>query len=401
MNDWLQRYWSTVCLISAVTLLSWSCADNAHFASSPGQQDDAEFSDALQSPHDTGWPEDVEPVEDVEDVAPDAQEPDAQEPESPEDPDVLDPPDDSEEPDEPDEPAEPDPPTGPLTRTYRILHWNVAGNKVNQARTNTGMIPELIRFIDSHNAHFVGLNEICRSQFDEIKARLERRGWPQNAQHFARFAASIPASGMPSRCGAFGNAIFSKLPLGTATRVELPSDGTRESRYLLCAPITTLNHLRFCTTHLTPKIADGHNRRQVNKVFQTLENYYERGDTVIVTGDFNTEPNAASMDAVYAPGVNTPNNRNNHGNYRELDDNDAAHCRGYGQATGQYASGGACGKGRKIDYIFVRANRVVWNADTPYTASARALNRNCGAGNNELCSDHRMLTGRVTVKINR
>lgn len=300
---------------------------------------------------------------------------------------------------EPDASPPTDPPTGPVERTFRVLHWNVAGSTIHRGRTNTGLIREIRQAVERHNAHFVSLNELCRSQFDALADALRSRGWPEDGGRFARFVASRPASTTVAGCGGFGNAIFSRLPLGTADRFELPSDGSVEARYLLCAPLRSLPHMRFCSTHLTPRIADGRNRTQLRAVVRRLEQYRDAGDTVLIAGDFNTEPDAASMDAVYAPGVDTPRNRNNSGEYRELDDADPEHCRGYGEATGRYDTGGGCGNGRKIDFIFVRRDRVVWSYD--YSANAQNLLRECAASIGTLCSDHRILTGRVRVRIER
>ena len=304
-----------------------------------------------------------------------------------------------EPPDPPEPPDLPDPPTGPVERTFRVLHWNVAGATIHRGRTDSGLVREVQQAIGAHNPHFVGLNELCRSQFDALVSALRASGWPEDPERFARFVASRPASTTPAACGAFGSAIFSRLSLGAADRFELPSDGTVEDRYLLCAPLRSLPHMRLCTTHLTPRIADGHNRAQLREVVRRLEAYRASGDTVLVTGDFNTEPDAASMDAVYAPGVDTPHNRNNTGEYRELDDADPAHCRGYGEATGQHSTGGACGNGRKIDFVFVRRDRIVRSYE--YAADARPLLRECAASVGTLCSDHRMITGRVRVRIER
>lgn len=302
-------------------------------------------------------------------------------------------------PPEPDASSPPDPPTGPVERTFRVLHWNVAGATIHRGRTDTGLIREIQEAIRAHNPHFVGLNELCRSQFDALVSALRASGWPDDRDHFARFVPSRPGSTTPAACGAFGNALFSRLAVGAADRFELPSDGSIEDRYLLCAPLRSLPHMRFCSTHLTPRIADGRNRAQLREVVRVLEQYRAAGDTVLVTGDFNTEPDAASMDAVYAPGVDTPQNRNNTGEYRELDDADPEHCRGYGEATGEHSTGGGCGNGRKIDFVFVRRDRVV--RSYAYAADSRPLLRECAASVGTLCSDHRILTGRVRVLVER
>ena len=312
---------------------------------------------------------------------------------------------DAPEPPEPPEPADPpDPSSGPVERTYRVLHWNVAGALIHHGRTDTGLIREITGAIRESGAQLVGINELCRSQFDALERALRESGWPRDPDDFARFAAGRPGTLTPGDCGAFGVAIFSRPALGPATRFELPSDGSIESRWLICAPLVELGHLRFCVTHLTPRLVDGDNRAQVGEVLRRLEAYRAAGDTVIVTGDFNTEPDAESLDAVYAPGVDTPENHGNTGEYRELDDDDGAHCRGYGEATGSHATGGGCGHGRKIDFIFVRRDRIVRDDDgatADYWADSRPLTLGCPIDADGRCSDHRMVTGRVRVRVER
>ena len=94
---------------------------------------------------------------------------------------------------------------------------------------------------------------------------------------------------------------------------------------------------------------------------------------------------------MYAPGANTPNNPNNSGDYRELDDDDAQHCRGYGERTTRGLDGGPCGTGGKIDFIFVRANRIV-NGD--YRADSLDIPDDCTG----ICSDHRALRGVAKIR---
>jgi endonuclease/exonuclease/phosphatase family metal-dependent hydrolase len=290
-----------------------------------------------------------------------------------------------------------------VARRYRVLHWNVAGGKIHKGRTNTGLIRALRSAVQELDPHFIGLNELCRSQFEALKRGLIADRWPDDPEKFARFVESRTPRLTPGKCGGAGVAIFSKKAIRAAERFELPSDGSVDHRWLICAPLVDLDHMRFCSTHLTPRLRDGHNRKQLRKLFGHLERYHRHGDTVLLTGDLNTEPDAESMNAVYAPGVDTPHNRNNSGEYRELDDSDASQCRGYGEATGLRGGGGGCGDGRKIDYLFVRRDRVERDGDpqVDYGADSRPLNHACSASGTDLCSDHRMLTGRVTVRVQR
>jgi hypothetical protein len=126
-------------------------------------------------------------------------------------------------------------------------------------------------------------------------------------------------------------------------------------------------------------------------VHDRIENWWhDNRDTVILSGDLNLKANDFALNDVYAAAANTPNNPNNRGRYRELDDDDANHCRGYGERS-HAGNGGPCGTGGKIDFIFARANRIVGN----YRGDTLNIPGDCTGA----CSDHRAMTGVVDLRI--
>lgn len=279
------------------------------------------------------------------------------------------------------------------TATYTVWQWNVSGDEMNHNSTTNGMVSAAAKSIRNRNADFVALNELCASQYRALQQTLRDSGWPVDGTNFARFEGAYPAG--RSVCGGEeeGIAIFSKQPLGPADRFTLPDDGQREKRKLLCAALKDKTHMRFCVTHLT--FVDDYRKPQADYVRERLEDYHGKGDTVIVAGDFNMQPNWGRMDDFYSAGVNTPNNDRNTGHYRELDDNDPANCAGYGESTVSKldpGNAGPCGTGEKIDFIFAREDRIAG----PYSADSLAP-ESCGGA---LCSDHRVLIGSVTVSVN-
>ena len=188
----------------------------------------------------------------------------------------------------------------------------------------------------------------------------------------------------------------------------------------LCSPQGRVGCTRFCTTHITTSgdlsSSNGlpHNVNQLNAVLKELEAYRAEGATVIIAGDFNAQPSYRRLDNWYSGELDVPANQDNAGSYRELDDNDSAHCRGFGEWTAAGAPGAlppcagsesrctvatadGCGK---IDLIFVREDRIVGD----YTSDSLAISSSCGwsrerpgeypAGS---CSDHRIVTGTVRV----
>jgi endonuclease/exonuclease/phosphatase family metal-dependent hydrolase len=275
-----------------------------------------------------------------------------------------------------------------------VWHWNVAGHKIHAGATTTGLVAVATGSIDARKADFVSLNELCFGQYQAIQDRLRALGWPADPDNFSRFAETRPAGA--STCGgqAFGNAIFSKAPLGAAERVTLPSDGSAEARNMLCAPLVDLPHLRFCTTHITTSnelAADGvaENTRQLVAVLARLEAAHAAGDTVVIAGDFNAQPDYARMNRFYSSKLVSKNNADNTGHYRELDDTEPR-CPGYGEGTdSSEPMGGPCGTGKKIDLVFVREDRTFG----PYESDALAISNACGGP----CSYHNIVIGWVDV----
>lgn len=114
--------------------------------------------------------------------------------------------------------------------------------------------------------------------------------------------------------------------------------------------------------------------------------------TVILAGDLNNQPDYARLDKWYSSSLNTPYNSANYGSYRELDDTDTR-CAGYGEVTVDNGdNGGPCGLGRKIDFIFVRENRLVGS----YPGDSLPISTVCDG----YCSDHRIVIGAATVDVN-
>ncbi|MFS0696164.1 endonuclease/exonuclease/phosphatase family protein [Streptomyces nitrosporeus] len=277
-------------------------------------------------------------------------------------------------------------------RTYTVWQWNVAGNTIHGGSTTDGMVVQAAASIVNRGADFAAFNELCQGQYSALVNELRAKGWPADPQNFARFEPSRQA-GNASVCGgeAFGNALFSKRPLGAADRFALPDDGTAEKRNLLCAPLADGTGHRFCTTHITTN--QSFNVAQLEAVRQKLEDYHAAGGTVLTAGDFNAQPHYGRLNSYYAPSLDVPANSDNTGAYRELDDNDPAHCPGYGEWTAQGTPGAAppCGGNAKIDLIFVRESALAG----PYSGDSLAISTSCTGV--AACSDHRIVVGTVTV----
>ncbi|MBN1170776.1 MAG: endonuclease/exonuclease/phosphatase family protein [Micromonosporaceae bacterium] len=274
-------------------------------------------------------------------------------------------------------------------QTYRVWQWNVAGASMHNASTTDNLIPLLTGSVTSRNADFVGLNELCRQQYNAIVDSLRAAGWPQDSSNFARFEVAHPTA-----CNGAGEgiAIFSRMALGSADRYDLAEDpGYVERRKLLCAPLAARPSMRFCVTHTSPWSYDV-SAQQLTEVKQHLEDYEAGGGTVIIAGDLNVHPHYGRLDDWYSSSLDVPNNSRNTGSYRELDDADSANCLGYGEQTTENNTSGLCGQSSKIDFIFARENHIVG----AYDADSLGISQGCTIG---ACSDHRILVGTVTLTV--
>ncbi|MFC8173492.1 endonuclease/exonuclease/phosphatase family protein [Streptomyces sp. NPDC057242] len=286
------------------------------------------------------------------------------------------------------------------TTTYTVWQWNVAGQKLNAGSPTTGMVRGAVGSIVNRGADFAAFNELCASQWRELVTQLRAANWPEDPDNFGRFEPSRAADTGVCNGEEFGNAIFSKRPLGTADRIKLPDDGTVEKRNMLCAPLLADPATRFCTTHITVA-SDADKLKQLAAVQTRIDAWARSGQTVMIAGDFNVQPHYPSLNTFYSATLNTSVNGGNTGLFRELDDNDSAHCPGYGEWTADDATVGPspCGTMRKIDLIFVPEAALA--APNSYSADSLAISTDCARTKTSpdgRCSDHRILVGTATVK---
>ncbi|MGB4957397.1 MAG: endonuclease/exonuclease/phosphatase family protein, partial [Candidatus Saccharimonas sp.] len=275
-----------------------------------------------------------------------------------------------------------------------VWHWNIAGQKINKGSTTNEMTKVATDSILNRKAELVSFNEICESQYRDIKNRLDKASW-STKKNFHTFVTTNPTG-----CGkdnAYGNAIFIKNGIDDVRRNTLQNDGKKEVRAIVCGLVSNTKD-RFCSTHISTsnEEIDGApiNVQQLNRVRSILDTFYNSGERVVIAGDFNAQPHYGRMNSWYASSLSVPNNSSNKGVYREVDDNDSLYCIGYGESTTADGNNeGICGGDKKIDMIFFRDNQVA-----SYNGDSLAVSRTCGAKKNQACSDHRILIGTLTFK---
>lgn len=136
---------------------------------------------------------------------------------------------------------------------------------------------------------------------------------------------------------------------------------------------------------------------QLKYMLDILDGFHAAGETYVVAGDFNVQPNYPHLDSYYAPSLNTAANRNNVGAHRELDDTDTR-CPGYGEFTATVTPEKAppCGDLTKLDLIMARESQIVGT----YTGDSLLTPDDCVAPDPaDPCSDHRVTIGTVKVRV--
>ncbi|MCJ0873961.1 endonuclease/exonuclease/phosphatase family protein [Streptomyces sp. AP-93] len=309
------------------------------------------------------------------------------------------------------------------TRAYSVWHWNVAGSAIHHGRTDTGLIENAARSITAERPDFVSFNEICQGQYEALVKRLAKaEGWTVPYAH-ARFTLTrAPGTGI-CEGGGFGNALLSSHELGPSKDYLLPKDYTPaektrltaagrgvEDRKMLCAPLRDQPRMKFCTVHITgsnrpmPSGGGGSAKKKINglqlaEVGRVLDSFARNRQVYLVAGDFNAQPDLDQYTRL------KPLMRK----HTELDDANPAHCPGYGTWTAlpprEVNGPPACGPHPKIDLILARGNLP----DGTYSARAQNIPGDCEAvGRDDRiarpvtrvnCSDHRVLTGRATLRV--
>lgn len=246
-------------------------------------------------------------------------------------------------------------------RELRIVHHNLCGAAAvcpwNSGGTGPGTsVPRLVERAARLRADIVTVNEVCLTQYTELKRQLALAGWKMDGT-YASSQANVPACGST---GAFGSAVLSREGVPddrqdyhrfADTGGETYTNAGRTvgvRRGLLCAHTSFAGRpLTACTAHTNAK-APGQLREIRDRLARLPQDI-----PVILAGDLNLPPDAPAL--AYLTG-----------GFTEAD------------AVDQEPTA----DGRKIDYVFAdrRHFTAVHGDAEPYAES-----------------DHALLTGRFTL----
>jgi endonuclease/exonuclease/phosphatase family metal-dependent hydrolase len=173
-----------------------------------------------------------------------------------------------------------------LAYRHTYLQFNLCGNACNDGRP--GAVGELVTAVQARWPYAVTLNEVCESQFTQLRAGL------------ASYHGHFDPTGARCRNGdRYGNAV---LVLSADVDVvggwDLPNPARDEPRRLLClrTRLPEATTLVVCVTHVSNY--GGNIAAQVDAVAGHLRPLVA-DHAVLVGGDFNTDPADARLDPLY------------------------------------------------------------------------------------------------------
>ena len=177
----------------------------------------------------------------------------------------------------------------------------------DEARSGTNTVIAGIRDLDADVLMLqeVDVNSKRSNYLNQMQEILRGAGYRYAAYASNWKAQVIPSDGL-GRVDE-GNAVFSRYPILSATRYQLPLRGDQDALTKLfyvreCVMVVVLDvpgdrDLAVWNTHLSAFATDDTKKRQLDKVLAIAESYQTATTDVVIGGDFNLlPPNADSLD---------------------------------------------------------------------------------------------------------
>jgi endonuclease/exonuclease/phosphatase family metal-dependent hydrolase len=265
------------------------------------------------------------------------------------------------------------------------MQWNVAaGGAMHQGRTDTGLGAAVVEQALASGAQFISLNELCHPQYVDIAEQLVVAGFfsGSSRRHHA-FAPSKNTTCMSDGHTGYGNAIFSRTPLGMPTVTHLKhskatstSVGGNERRTVICAP-ERRSVIVFCGTHLTTEPALV--AAQLNQVARLGGTHLDAGSVPVVAGDFNVVPSDTAAMLHHFVDIGAPEHR---------------------PTAGMVAAPGEPARTPKtLDYVFVPERHRSCSSRLRVTLPSTCLIPKWSTAlEPQPCSDHRVVIATFTLQ---
>jgi endonuclease/exonuclease/phosphatase family metal-dependent hydrolase len=190
-----------------------------------------------------------------------------------------------------------------LNEPARIFQFNMCGAKqtptpgcASQVLDNA--VPAVVSSILDFKPAVVTLNEVCQSQFQQLRDTLNANGYTVYAD-FSTTRIPEPKCGNDPLLGGLGNAILSHTQLSNVEETLLPNAGESETYNLTCDETDLRSRtVKVCVTQLSTS-ADLRSE-QAGAVAQHVAGYLDAGFPVIVGGDFEARPWDSALTPMYA-----------------------------------------------------------------------------------------------------
>jgi endonuclease/exonuclease/phosphatase family metal-dependent hydrolase len=195
---------------------------------------------------------------------------------------------------------------------YRFWHFNACGNKCNHDKS-AALVTAIRRSIEDYSPHAVSLNEICRNQYLDLKAELQRVGiWEMDGRYIFTETDTNDCAD-----GSYGIALLTRAPIADHMWMPLPEPHGTETRKLLCARVESPHVVRFCTTHIVHDEHPESQPKQISAVAREMNSSVDAGRPTVLMGDFNVSPEHPALTELYdfnhhPPGI---------GRFQEVDEN--------------------------------------------------------------------------------
>lgn len=264
----------------------------------------------------------------------------------------------------------------------RVMQYNICGAAAgcpgNAGRSGAGTsVARAVSEAVHYRPDILTVNEICRSQYRELKKSLARAGWAMDGT-YASAQDNVPNCGRDRR---FGSAVLSRAPVPddvheyhafTDTGGETYTNGGRTvtvRRGLLCAETSFRGRpLKACTAHAYAK-ASG----QIREIRDWTADpaFFPAGVPVVIAGDLNLQPNSPALAQLYGTARSRPESTDpgpagadgttgSAGPFLEGDERDIRWFRATSTGgvvcraaeTAWCRNGAPTAAGRKIDYVF-------------------------------------------------
>lgn len=260
-----------------------------------------------------------------------------------------------------------------LNEPARIFQFNMCGAKqeptpgcATQVLSNA--VPAVASSILDFKPDVITLNEICQSQFHQLRDTLNVNGYTAFA-NFSTTRNPEPKCGSDPLLDGLGNAIFSHTPLSNAEETLLPSAGESETYNLTCGETELRGHtIKACVTQLSSS-ADVRGE-QATAVAHQVADYLDAGVPVIVGGDFQARPWESALTPMYT-------HHGGAGRMHEVDETDREYFQNPESSCALDDLNCRTGEGtvplpvalqNKHDYIFVSDDFAALDADATRTS---------------------------------